>query len=83
MIKVHLKGFVFPHYKTDSTNTIPRDWHGFISAVLIAGLFCIERFYGKYPMPISRYDEGYVMVWGYFNSKGQGNFIRMHSILDP
>uniref|UniRef100_A0A8C9ZBR4 non-specific serine/threonine protein kinase n=1 Tax=Sander lucioperca TaxID=283035 RepID=A0A8C9ZBR4_SANLU len=28
-------------------------------------------------MPISRYGEGYVMMWGYFNSKGQGNFIRM------
>jgi len=32
---------------------------------------------------ISRYGEGYVMMWGYFNSKGQGNFIRMHSVLDP
>jgi len=21
------------------------------------------------PMPISRYGEGYVMIWGYFNSK--------------
>jgi len=28
---------------------------------LIAGLICIERWsYGKYPMPISRYGEGYV-----------------------
>ena len=34
-------------------------------------------------MPISRYGEGYVMTWGYFNSKGLGDFIRMHSILDP
>jgi len=34
-------------------------------------------------MPISRYGEGYVMIWGNFNSKGQGNFIRMHIILDP
>jgi len=24
-----------------------------------------------------------VVMWGYFNSKGQGNFIRMHIILDP
>jgi len=30
-----------------------------------------------------RYGEGYVMMWGYFNSKSQGNFIRMHSVLDP
>jgi len=29
-------------------------------------------------LPISRYGEGYVMMWGYFNLKGQGNFIRMH-----
>jgi len=33
-------------------------------------------------MPISRYGEECVMMWGYFKSKGQGNFIRMYSILD-
>jgi len=35
--------------------------HGFISVCLIADLICIERWsYGRYPMPISRYGEGYV-----------------------
>ena len=34
-------------------------------------------------MAVSWYGEGYVMMWGYFNSKGLGDFIRMHSILDP
>ena len=29
------------------------------------------------------YGEGYVMMWGDFNSKGLVDFIRMHSILDP
>jgi len=32
-------------------------------------------------MLISRFDEVCVMMWGYFNPKGQGNFIRNHSIL--
>jgi hypothetical protein len=36
-------------------------------------------------MPISRYGmyAGYVVRWGYFNSKGLGDFIRIYSILDP
>ena len=34
-------------------------------------------------MPISGYGEGYVMMWGYFNPKDLGDFIRMHCILDP
>jgi len=56
---------IIPHHHA------PRDWHGFISVSLIAGLICIERWaYGKYPMPISRYGEGYGMMWGYFYSKG-------------
>jgi len=31
---------------------------------------------------LGSYGEGYVMMWGYFNSKGPGNFIMMH-ILHP
>jgi len=43
---------ITPHHHTPFT--IHRDWHGFISVSLIAGLICIERLsYGKYPMPIS------------------------------
>jgi len=54
-----------PHHHTPFT--ISRDWDGFISLSLIAGLICIERWsYWKYPMPISIYGEG--NVWGYFNT---------------
>jgi len=41
---------ISPHHHTPFTT--PRDWHGFTSASLIAGLICIERWsHGKYPMP--------------------------------
>jgi len=44
---------IYPHHHTPLT--IPRDWHGFISVSLIAGLICI---YGKYPTSISKYVKG-------------------------
>jgi len=62
--------------------THPSPYHGFISVSLIAGLICIERWsHGKYPMSVSWYGEGCVIMWVYFNFKIQGNFIWMQSIL--
>jgi len=69
----------YPHIVTHPSFTTPRDWFYFSSA----GLICIEKWsYGKYTMP-GVVTPGCVIMWGYFNSKGQGNFIRMRIIPDP